>query len=137
MSDSADIDLLKAQLQAELARLEAQSPAKDVAGRAIGKHGLMYITVIMAMGIGASLALDESKIAAVMGLLSAALMALIQMLNGVAGTAAKQEKPEFEVIKNLIEKLDRASVKEPMRVDVQGEKVTVSTGDDHITTSKG
>jgi hypothetical protein len=137
MSDSADIDLLKAQLQAELARLEAQSPAKDVAGRAIGKHGLMYITVIMAMGIGASLALDESKIAAVMGLLSAALMALIQMLNGVAGTAAKQEKPEFEVIKNLIEKLDRASVKEPMRVDVQGEKVTVSKGDDHITTSKG
>ncbi len=137
MSDPADIDLLKAQLQAELARLEAQSPAKDVAGRAIGKHGLMYITVIMAMGIGASLALDESKIAAVMGLLSAALMALIQMLNGVAGTAAKQEKPEFEVIKNLIEKLDRASVKEPMRVDVQGEKVTVSKGDDHITTSKG
>jgi hypothetical protein len=137
MSDPADINLLKAQLQAELARLEAQSPAKDVAGRAIGKHGLMYITVIMAMGIGASLALDESKIAAVMGLLSAALMALIQMLNGVAGTAAKQEKPEFEVIKNLIEKLDRASVKEPMRVDVQGEKVTVSKGDDHITTSKG
>jgi len=137
MSDPADINLLKAQLQAELARLEAQSPAKDVAGRAIGKHGLMYITVIMAMGIGASLALDESKIAAVMGLLSAALMALIQMLNGVAGTAAKQEKPEFEVIKNLIEKLDRASIKEPMRVDVQGEKVTVSKGDDHITTSKG
>jgi hypothetical protein len=137
MSDSADINLLKAQLQAELARLEAQSPAKDVAGRAIGKHGLMYITVIMAMGIGASLALDESKIAAVMGLLSAALMALIQMLNGVAGTAAKQERPEFEVIKNLIEKLDRASIKEPMRVDVQGEKVTVTKGDDHITTSKG
>jgi len=134
---TTEIDLLKAQLQAELARLEAQSPAKDVAGRTIGKHGLMYITVIMAMGIGASLALDESKIAAVMGLLSAALMALIQMLNGVAGTAAKQEKPEFEVIKNLIEKLDRASVKEPMRVDVQGEKVTVSKGDDHITTSKG
>jgi len=137
MSDPADINLLKAQLQAELARLEAQSPAKDVAGRAIGKHGLMYITVIITMGIGASLALDESKIAAVMGLLSAALMALIQMLNGVAGTAAKQERPEFEVIKNLIEKLDRASVKEPMRVDVQGEKVTVSKGDDHITTSKG
>jgi hypothetical protein len=132
-----EIQLLKAHLQAELAKLEAESPAKDVAGRAIGKHGLMYITIIMAMGIGASLALDESKIAAVMGLLSAALMALIQMLNGVAGTAAKQEKPEFEVIKNLIEKLDRASIKEPMRVDVQGEKVTVSKGDDHITTSKG
>jgi hypothetical protein len=132
-----EIQLLKAQLQAELAKLEAESPAKDVAGRAIGKHGLAYITGIMAMGIGASLALEESKIAAVMGLLSAALMALIQMLNGVAGTASKQERPEFEVIKSLIEKLDRASIKEPMRVDVHGEKVTVTKGDDHITTSKG
>jgi hypothetical protein len=131
-----DIETLKAQAQIEISKLEAQSPAKDVAGRAIGKQGLMYITIIMAMGIGASLMLEESKIAAVMGLLSAALMALIQMLNGVAGTAAKQEKPEFEVIKNLIEKLDRASEKEPMRVDVDGEKVTVTKGADTITTKK-
>jgi hypothetical protein len=131
-----DIETLKAQAKIELAKLESQSPAKDVAGRAIGKQGLLYITIIMAMGIGASLMLDESKIAAVMGLLSAALMALIQMLNGVAGTAAKQEKPEFEVIKNLIEKLDRANEKEPMRVDVDGEKVTVSKGSDTITAKK-
>ena len=137
MSTPTELELLKAQLQAELARLEAQSPAKDVAGRAIGKHGLAYITGIMAMGIGASLALEESKIAAVMGLLSAALMALIQMLNGVAGTATKQERPEFEVIKNLIEKLDRASEKEPMRVTVEGDKVFVTKGEDTITTAKG
>ena len=137
MSTPTELELLKAQLQAELARLEAQSPAKDVAGRAIGKHGLAYITGIMAMGIGASLALEESKIAAVMGLLSAALMALIQMLNGVAGTATKQERPEFEVIKNLIEKLDRASEKEPMKVTVEGDKVSVTKGEDTITTAKG
>jgi hypothetical protein len=135
MSQS-DLETIKAQAKIELSKLEAHSPAKDVAGRAIGKQGLLYITIIMAMGIGASLMLEESKIAAVMGLLSAALMALIQMLNGVAGTAAKQEKPEFEVIKNLIEKLDRASEKEPMRVDVDGEKVTVTKGADTITTKK-
>lgn len=137
MTEQTDIKTLKAQAQIERDKLEAQSPAKDVAGRAIGKQGLMYITIIMAMGIGASLLLEESKIAAVMGLLSAALMALIQMLNGVAGTAAKQEKPEFEVIKNLIEKLDRANEKEPMRVDVDGEKVTVTKGADTIQTAKG
>ena len=136
MTNQPDIETLKAQAKIELSKLESQSPAKDVAGRAIGKQGLMYITIIMAMGIGASLMLEESKIAAVMGLLSAALMALIQMLNGVAGTAAKQEKPEFEVIKNLIEKLDRANEKEPMRVDVDGEKVTVTKGADTITTKK-
>ena len=136
MTEQTDIKTLKAQAQIERDKLEAQSPAKEVAGRTIGKQGLLYITIIMAMGIGASLLLEESKIAAVMGLLSAALMALIQMLNGVAGTAAKQEKPEFEVIKNLIEKLDRANEKEPMRVDVDGEKVTVTKGADTITTKK-
>ena len=98
-----EVSLLQAQARIELDKLESSSPAREVAGRAIGKNGLLYITIITAMGIGASLLLDQGKIAAVMGLLSAALMALIQMLNGVAGTAAKQEKPEFEVIKNLIE----------------------------------
>jgi hypothetical protein len=116
----------------ELQKLELQSPAKDVAGRSIGKQGLGYITLIMAMGIGASLVLESDKIAAVMGLLSAALMALIQMLNGVAGTAAKQDRPEFAVIQSLIERLDK---KEPMQVTVTDGKVTVSKGDDVITTS--
>jgi hypothetical protein len=116
----------------ELQKLELQSPAKDVAGRSIGKQGLGYITLIMAMGIGASLVLESDKIAAVMGLLSAALMALIQMLNGVAGTAAKQDRPEFAVIQSLIDRLDK---KEPMQVTVNDGKVTVSKGDDVITTS--
>lgn len=132
-----ELDVIKAQARVELEKLHATSPAKDVAGRAIGEGGLFYITIIMAMGIGASIILDESKIAAVMGLLSAALMALIQMLNGIAGTAPKQEKPEFEVIKSLIEKLDRLDRQEPpMRVDVQGDKVTVSKGGDSITTGR-
>jgi ABC-type proline/glycine betaine transport system ATPase subunit len=137
MNDNTNIKLLKAQAQAELNRLEADSSAKEVAGKAIGKQGLFYITFIVVIGVLASLALEESKIAAVMGLLGAALTALISMLNGIAGANPKQEKPEFEVIKNLIEKLDRANEKEPMRVDVAGDKVTVTKGEDSITTSKG
>lgn len=132
-----EVSLLQAQARIELDKLESSSPAREVAGRAIGKNGLLYITIIMAMGIGASLLLEEGKIAAVMGLLSAALMALIQMLNGVAGTAAKQEKPEFEVIKNLIEKLDRiSSAKDPMSVTVEADKVTVTKGDDTISSGR-
>jgi hypothetical protein len=57
------------------------------------------------------------------------------MLNGIAGTAAKQEKPEFEVIKDLIHRLDKLDRVEPMQVDVQGSKVTVKKGSDQITTS--
>jgi ABC-type proline/glycine betaine transport system ATPase subunit len=117
--------------------MEANSPAKDVAGRAIGKHGLFYITLIVVIGVGASLFLEESKIAAVMGLLGSALVALISMLNGIAGANAKQERPEFEVMKQLIDKLDKLDREEqPMRVDVVGDKVTVTKGADKVSAAR-
>jgi len=110
--------------------------AKEVAGKAIGKHGLIYITIIVAMGVGASIVLEESKMAAVMGLLGASLTALISMMNGVAGAAAKQEKPEFEIMKELITRLDRMADRDPMSVVVEGDKVTVKKGDENFTTRK-
>lgn len=133
--EEQDLKYFKAQVAAELHRLEAESTAKEVAGKAIGKQGLFYITFIVVIGVLASIALEESKIAAVMGLLGAALTALIGMLNGIAGASPKQEKPEFEIMRQLIEKLDRLDRKEPpMRVDVEGNKVTVRKGDDVVTT---
>lgn len=132
-----EIALLREQAKAELNRLEAQSTAKDVAGKAIGKHGLAYITAIVVIGVGASIVLENEKIAAVMGLLGAALTALISMLNGIAGANVKEEKPEFTVIKSLIDKLDRLDKPEqPMKVTVQGDKVTVSKGDDVVTAAR-
>jgi ABC-type proline/glycine betaine transport system ATPase subunit len=131
------IELIKAQAKVELGKMEANSPAKDVAGRAIGKNGLFYITLIVVIGVGASLFLEESKIAAVMGLLGSALVALISMLNGIAGANPKQEKPEFEVMKQLIDKLDKLDREEqPMRVDVVGDKVTVTKGADKVSAAR-
>ena len=136
--DNQELAVFREQAKAELARLEAQSSAKEVAGKAIGKNGLAYITAIVVVGVGASLMLEESKIAAVIGLVSAALTALISMLNGIAGANPKQEKPEFEVIKSLIERLDRLAEKEPpMTVSVDGDRVTVTKGGDTINTSRG
>lgn len=135
--NNESLELFKAQVTADISRLEAQSSAKDVAGKAIGKHGLMYITIIVVIGVGSSLVLDNEKIAAVMGLLGASLTALISMLNGIAGATEKEEKPEFAVIKELIAKLDKLDRKElPMRVDVEGEHVTVTKGDDVVRASK-
>ena len=132
-----EIKMLKAQAQAELQRLEAESSAKDVAGKAIGKQGLFYITLIVVIGVGASIVLENEKIAAVMGLLGAALTALISMLNGIAGANPKQEKPEFEVIRELISKLDRLDrAEQPMKVDVTEGRVTVTKGDDQVTAVK-
>lgn len=111
---------------------EVKDTAKEVAGKAIGRDGLLYITIIVVIGVVSSLFLDGDKIAAVMGLLGASLTALISMLASVAGAKDKEEKPEFEVIKELITKLEH---KEPsMKVDVDGQRVTVSKGEDVITT---
>jgi hypothetical protein len=130
-----DVELQKVRLEAdvELAKLEATSPAKEVAGKAIGKFGLAAIVSIVVIGVVASLWLEESKMAAVMGLLGASLTALIQMLNSIAGASQKEEKPEFAVMKQLIDKLDRLDRKEPsMQVDVEDGKVTVKRGDDKV-----
>lgn len=114
-----------------------QETAKEVAGKAIGRDGLLYITIIVVIGVVSSLFLEGDKIAAVMGLLGASLTALISMLAGIAGATEKEEKPEFEVIKELIAKLDKLDRQEqPMRVDVEGDHVTVTKGDDVVTARK-
>jgi hypothetical protein len=113
---------------------EKQESAKEVAGKTIGKQGLAYITLIVCVGVGASIVLEESKMAAVMGLLGASLTALISMMNGIAGATPKQEKPEFEVIKGLIERLDQKEP--PMKVEVEEGRVTVSKGHDTVTMKK-
>jgi uncharacterized membrane protein len=131
-----DIKVIMAQARVEIAKMEAQSSAKDVAGKAIGKNGLFYITLIVVIGVVSSLFLAEQKIAAVMGLLGASLTALISMLNGIAGASPKQDKPEFEVMKQLIERLDRMADRDPMSVSVEKDKVVVRKGDNEITTAK-
>ena len=65
-----------------------------------------------------------------MGLLGASLTALISMLNSIAGASVKEEKPEFQVIKDLIQRLDQKEA--PMRVDVEDGRVTVHKGDDTV-----
>jgi hypothetical protein len=110
--------------------------AKEVAGKSIGKQGLFYITFIVVIGVGASIVLEESKMAAVMGLLGASLTALISMLNGVAGANPKQEKPEFEIMKELIVRLDGMADRDPMSVQVEGDKVTVKKGTNETTVGR-
>jgi len=110
--------------------------AKEVAGKAIGKHGLIYITIIVIVGVGASIVLEESKMAAVMGLLGASLTALISMLNNVAGANDKEEKPEFEIMKELIARLDSMADRDPMSVNIDGEKVTVRKGSNETQIGK-
>ncbi len=126
----------KIDIQAELNRLEAQQTAKEVAGKSIGRYGLFYITLIVIIGVAASLQLEEGKMAAVMGLLGASLTALISMMNGIAGATPKQDKPEFDIMKQLIERLDRMADRDPMTVDVDGEKVTVRKGDNEVKTAR-
>ena len=90
-----DLKLIKERARIELMKLESKQSAKEVAGKAIGKQGLFYITLIVVIGVVASIYLQTDKIAAVMGLLGASLTALISMLNGIAASQAKEDKPQF------------------------------------------
>jgi hypothetical protein len=131
-----ELQKAKIDIKAELNRLEATQTAKEVAGKSIGRYGLFYITLIVIIGVAASLQLEESKMAAVMGLLGASLTALISMMNGIAGATPKQDKPEFEIMKELIARLDRMADRDPMSVNVEGDKVTVRKGDNEIQTAR-
>ena len=104
--------------------------AKEVAGKSIGRFGLFYITLIVLIGVGSSYFLSDQAITAVMTMVGGALVAIINMMNGIVGTAEKQERPEFAVMHNLIERLDKPE--QPMKVTVQGDKVTVTKGNDTV-----
>jgi hypothetical protein len=108
--------------------------AKEVAGKSIGRYGLFYITLIVLIGVGSSYFLDAAAITAVMTMIGGALVALINMMQGITGTRDKEEKPEFKVIGDLISRLDQKEP--PMQVTVDGEKVTVSKGHDTVTMNK-
>ena len=108
--------------------------AKEVAGKSIGRFGIFYITLIVLIGVGSSYFLSDSAITAVMTMIGGALVALINMMNGIAGTAEKQERPEYKVIHALLERLN--TPEQPMKVTVQGDKVVVTKGSDVVETTR-
>lgn len=126
------IKLLRAQAQVELDRLEAQATAREVASKAIGKQALAWIFLLVLVGVGSSFMLAPEALAPVIGLVATATMALIQMVSGIVTETKKEEKPEVAIIRELIARLDQREP--PMRVDVADGKVTVSKGDDKVTT---
>lgn len=133
--EPADLKALKAQAAVELQRLEAQATAKEVAAKAIGKTAIVWIFLLVLVGVVSSAFLASEALPAVIGLVATATMALIQMVNGIVNEAKKEEKPEITIIKELIGRLDKPDRQDPpMRVSVEGERVTVQRGDDVITT---
>lgn len=111
--------------------IEAESSAKEVASKKIGRTAIPWIVLLVVVGVAASAFLPSESLPAVIGLVSTAVMALIGMLTGITGTKDKEEKPEYKVINELIQRLDQKEP--PMRVDVENGKVTVSKGHDIVT----
>lgn len=129
-----ELKLLKAQAVIELKKMEQQNSAKEVASKYIGKTAIYWIVLLVVVGVVASAFLPTESLPAVIGLVSTAVMALITMLASITGTKEKEEKPEFKVINELIQRLDDAN--EPMTVVVDKEKVTVNKGNSNITSQR-
>ena len=115
--------------------IRAKSAAKEIASRHLGKHAINYITVLVVIGVVSSTALEGGALTAVIGLVSTAAMALIGILQHIVGAKEKEEKPELEIIRNLINQLGEKK-EIPMQVDVTDTDVTVQKGDSKVTASK-
>lgn len=123
----------KVEADIEIRRIEANANAKEVASKAIGKTAIPWIALLVVIGVISSAFLPSESLPAVIGLVSTAVMALIGLLTGITGTQDKPEKPEIQIITDLVKRLDS---KEPMRVTVEKDRVTVTKGEDVITTKK-
>ena len=104
--------------------------AKELASKFIGYVGVPAIVLIIGMVIYSAFNLTSEALTPIVGMASGVIMALISMIGGITGTKDKEEKPEFKVINDLINRLDKREV--PMQVDVEGGRVTVRKGDDTL-----
>lgn len=119
----------------EIDKINAKSTAKEAASKHLGKHAINYITVLVVIGVYSSSELEGGALTAVIGLVSTAAMALIGILQHIVGAKDVEDKPEIEIIKNLIIQL--ADKKEdPMAVDVTEKSVEVTKGHNRVTASK-
>lgn len=129
-----DISILKTKATIEIKKIEAQSSAKEVASKFIGKVAIPCIVILVIVGVLSSAFLPKDSLPAVIGLVSTAAMALITMLAGITSSKEKEEKPEISIINSLIKNLEES--REPMSVTIDGEKVTVQKGTTSISTKK-
>lgn len=131
--DKKEIELIKTNAIIELKKLESTNTAKEVSSKYVGKTAIPWIVLLVIVGVVSSAFLPTESLPAVIGLVSTAVMALITMLAGITGTKDKEEKPEFKVINELIQRLDAATTPEPMSVVVDKDKVTVNKGESSMT----
>jgi len=129
-----ELQLLKTQAVIELKKMEQQNTAKEVSSKIIGKTAIPWIVLLVIVGVVSSAFLPSDSLPAVIGLVSTAVMALITMLASITGSKEKEEKPEFKVINELIQRLDEAN--EPMTVVVDKDKVTVNKGNHSMTSNR-
>lgn len=130
-SKDKDIESLKVQAAIDLNKAESQTTAKEVASKYIGKTAVPWIVLLVIVGVVSSAFLSTEALPAVIGLVSTAVMAMIAMLTNITGTKEKEEKPEFKVINELIQRLDDAN--QPMSVVVDKDRVTVNKGGSSLT----
>jgi len=103
-----------------------EETAKELTSKVIGKTAIPWIVLLVIVGVISSAFLSPETLPAVIGLVSTATMAMISILAGITGTK-DEERPELAIIEKLI-----AEAKEPMSVNIDGNKVTVTKGNTTI-----
>lgn len=113
----------------EIKKLEASQPAYMVAGRHIGRHGLIYLTVIVLAAMLSAYILTPAKLTPVIGLVTLVCATILNVMLQIISVPEKTRKPpEYDVIERLIDKLDKVSHDVPASLKIDGHDVTITKG---------
>lgn len=111
-----NIKVIRTIAEIEIQRLEANSSAKEVASKYIGKTAIPWIVLLVVVGVASSAFLEPAALPAVIGLVSTAVMAMIGMLSGITGTKdSKDESNKYQIIETKTE--------EPVTEEINEDKV--------------
>ena len=141
---SEELKRLKLEADLEIAKLEAKASSKEVASKNIGSNTIPYIVVLVAIGVGSSYFLPPESIAAIIGLLSSVIGALILMLRGITTEEAPAQDPNVTIITELIKSnkelsnriLDKQQPEDPVSVDIDEKDVVIKKGSNTIKSKR-
>lgn len=101
-----DVKVIRTIAEIEIQKLEANSSAREVASKYIGKTAIPWIVLLVVVGVASSAFLEPAALPAVIGLVSTAVMAMISMLSGITGTKdSKEETNKYQVIETKTEEV--------------------------------
>ena len=132
--EELDIEKLSIEATIRLNEMEANDTAKSVASKFLGKNAIFVIATLVIITVIASMYLNAGALTAVVGLISAVVMALIGMLQGITGTA---DRPEANPLADALQEALAQNRELMTQLTSKDDSMEVEVNDGVVNISKG